>query len=396
MTKSVRPLLFVLVVVSLALAACGAPATPETVTVVQTQVVNQVQVVTATPDASMATPLPEGSVTLTGTGSSFQLPAQSEYSYAFPYIDPSVVINYTGTGSGAGKKAIIDGTVDFAGSDSVLSDKETTDGKDLQMYPFLAGATVITYNLPELDPKADPVLILDRQTLVDIYNAKITMWNDPAITALNPGIASKLPAKQITAAHRADGSGTTEIFTNALTAFSSDWTAGHGSTVEWPVDKAGNGVGGNGNQGVTAAVQNTPDSLGYVEYAYAVSNKLPFAQMVNKAGKTVTAGPDSTKADMADFADAFTPALTATIVDGSGPDSWPIAGYTYIIIHQTSMTDCIKAEKLVEYIHWILTDTGAINRATALGYVPLPDPVQQKVLSTLGTVTCNGQPVMMK
>lgn len=392
MIKFVRPLLFVFVAMSLLLAACGAPATPETMTVVQTQMVNQV--VTATPGPGEPTPLPEGSVTLTGTGSTFQLPAQSEYSYAFPYIDPSVVINYSGTGSGAGKKAIVDGTVDFAGSDSVLSDQDIANGKDLQMYPFLAGATVITYNLPELDPANDPALILDRQTLVDIYNGKITKWNDPAIIALNPQIASKLPSTQITVAHRADGSGTTEIFTNALTAFSSDWTAGVGSTVEWPVDKAGNGVGGNGNQGVAAAVQNTPDSLGYVEYAFAVSNKLPFAQMVNKSGNTVTAGPDSTKADMSDFADAFTPQLTATIVDGSGPDSWPIAGYTYIIIHQTNMTDCIKAQKLVEYIHWILTDPGAIKRATDLGYVPLPDPVQTKVLDTLSQVTCNGQPVM--
>jgi len=343
---------------------------------------------TATPTA-----LPAGSVTLNGTGSTFQYPAESEYAYAFPYVDPSVTINYTGTGSGAGKKAIIDGTVDFAGSDSVLTNQEIADGKDLQMYPFLAGATVITYNLPELDPSSDPALILDGKTLADIYMAKITMWNDPAILALNPQIASKLPAKQITVAHRADGSGTTEIFTNALTSFSSDWTAGAGSSIDWPVDQAGNGVGGNGNQGVTAVVQNTPDSLGYVEYAFAVQNKLPFAQMVNKAGNTVTAGPDTTQAAMADFANAFTPQLTATIVNGPGANSWPIAGYTYIIIHQTSMTDCVKAQKLVEYINWVLTDPGAVSRATALGYVPLPAPVQQKVLDKLSQVTCNGQPV---
>lgn len=386
MSKFIRTTMFAFVAASMLLAACGTSATPTAA-----PAMTEASAMTEAPAAP--TPLPEGSVTLTGTGSSFQLPAESEYAYAYPYIDPSVVINYTGTGSGAGKKAIIDGTVDFAGSDSVLSDQEITDGKDLQMYPFLAGATVITYNLPELDPANDPKLILDRQTLVDIYNAKVTKWNDPAITALNPKIADKLPATQITVAHRADGSGTTEIFTNALTAFSSDWTAGHGSTVEWPVDKAGNGVGGNGNQGVTAVVQNTPDSLGYVEYAYAVSNKLPFADMVNKAGNTVTASPDSTKADMSDFADAFTPQLTATIVDGSGAQSWPIAGYTYIIIHQTSMTDCVKAQKLVNYINWVLTDPGAIKRATDLGYVPLPDPVQQKVVAKLNEVTCNGQPI---
>ena len=212
-------------------------------------------------------------------------PLRANMHLHFPLVDPAVVINYQATGSGAGKKAIIDGTVDFAGTDAVLTADETTAGKDLQMYPFLAGATVMTYNIPELDPTKDPALILDGNTLVGIYNATITKWNDPAIAALNPQIASKLPAKQITVAHRSDGSGTTAIFTAALTSFSSAWTAGSGTTINWPADKAGNGVGGNGNQGVTAAVQNTPESIGYVEYAYAVSNKLPFAQMINKAGK---------------------------------------------------------------------------------------------------------------
>ncbi len=306
-----------------------------------------------------------------------------------------MVINYQPTGSGAGKKAIIDGTVDFAGSDAVLSADETTAGKDLQIYPFLAGATVMTYNIPELDPAKDPALVLDGNILVGIYNATITKWNDPAIAALNPQIAPKLPAKQITVVHRADGSGTTAIFTAALTSFSTAWTSGSGTTINWPADKAGNGIGGNGNQGVTAAVQNTPESIGYVEYAYAVSNKLPFSQMVNKAGKTVAASPDGVASAMNDFANSFTPQLTNTIVNGPGAASWPIAGYTYIIIHQTSMTDCVKASKLVEYINWILTNPVATKRASALGYVPLPSAVSQLALARLGQVTCNGQPVTM-
>ncbi len=387
MLKFLRSFVFIAVAVSFVLTACGTAATP---TASQAPVVQATQAPAVTPSP---TPLAPGSVTLNGSGSTFQAPAESEYAYAFPLVDPAVAINYQPTGSGAGKKAIIDGTVDFAGSDAVLSDQETADGKDLQMYPFLAGATVMSYNIPELDPKG-PALILDGNTLVGIYNATITKWNDPAIAALNPDIASKLPAKQITVVHRSDGSGTTEIFTNALTSFSSAWTVGHGTTINWPADKAGSGVGGNGNQGVAAAVQNTPDSIGYVEYAYAVSNKLAFAQMVNKAGKTVSATPDSTKAAMTDFATAFTPQLTAVIVNAPGDGSWPIAGYTYIIIHQTSMTDCVKASKLVEYIHWVLTDPIATKRATDLGFVPLPDAVLQQVLTTLGQVTCNGQPVM--
>ena len=388
MSKVLRSFVFVLVSSGVLLSACATPSAPAA---------------TAAPAAAGAaaqpsaadtpTPLAPGSVTLNGSGSTFQAPAESEYAYAFPLVDPAVVINYQPTGSGAGKKAIIDGTVDFAGSDAVLTADETTAGKDLQMYPFLAGATVLTYNIPELDPKG-PALILDGKALVGIYTATITKWNDPAISALNPQIASKLPAKPITVVHRSDGSGTTEIFTNALTSFSTDWTAGHGTTINWPADKAGNGVGGNGNQGVAAAVQNTPDSIGYVEYAYAVSNKLPFAQIVNKAGNPVTASADSTKAAMSDFANAFTPELTAVIVDAPGPNSWPIAGYTYIIVHQSSMTDCVKASKLAEYIHWVLTDPIATKRAATLGFVPLPDAVLQQVLAKLGQMTCNGQPLM--
>jgi phosphate transport system substrate-binding protein len=387
MSKFDRAYIFIPLAFSLILAACGTATTP-TASQPTAEQSTQGPAVSPSPTA-----LAQGSITLNGSGSTFQAPAESEYAFAFPLVDPAVIINYQPTGSGAGKKAIIDGTVDFAGSDAVLTDQETTDGKDLQMYPFLAGATVMIYNIPELDPKG-PAVVLDGNTLVGIYNAKITSWNDPAIAALNPQIASKLPSKQITVVHRSDGSGTTEIFTNALTSFSSDWTVGHGTTINWPADKAGNGVGGNGNQGVAAAVQNTPDSIGYVEYAYAVSNKLSFAQMVNKAGKTVAATPDSTKAAMTDFATAFTPQLTAVIVNAPGDGSWPIAGYTYIIIHQTSMTDCVKASKLVEYIHWVLTDAVATKRATALGFVPLPDAVLQQVLSKLGQVTCNGQPVM--
>jgi phosphate transport system substrate-binding protein len=266
------------------------------------------------------------------------------------------------------------------------------------MYPMLAGAVVPTYNIvwakdfPE--GTTAPALVLDRQTLVGIYNGTINTWNDPTIVATNPDLADYLPAETITAVHRSDGSGTTEIFTKALSAFSSDWTAGGASSIEWPVDKAGNGVGGKGNQGVAAAVQNTPNSLGYVELSYAVSNNLPFADMINKDGQQVTANADSLASAMADFADAFDARLNATIVDAPGASSWPIVGYTYLILHTTSMDDCVKAGKLLDYIHWTLTDSGAAKRASDLGYSVLPGPVQEKVLAKLGEVTCKGQPVM--
>ncbi len=377
------------------LAACGAPATPQTVTQVQTQIVNQV--ITATPDMSQPTPLPAGSVQINGAGATFPLPIYTEWTYAYSYVDPSTVINYQGIGSGGGKKAIVDGTVDFAGSDSLLKQEEYDAGKDLQMYPMVASAVVPIYNIAwakEVPTGTTlPKLVLDRQTLVDIYNGKITKWNDPAIVALNPDLADYLPDAGITAVHRSDGSGTTEIFTKALTSFSPDWTAGGASSVEWPVDQAGNGVGGKGNQGVAAAVINTPNSIGYTEISFATANGLAFADVVNKAGSKVTANAESIASAMSTFgAKAFDDKLTATIVDGSGAGDWPIVGYTYMILHTTSMTDCTKAQKLLEYINWTLTDTSAADRAAKLGYAVLPGEVRDAVLDKLGEVTCNGQP----
>jgi phosphate transport system substrate-binding protein len=275
------------------------------------------------------------------------------------------------------------------------------------MYPTLAGAVVVTYNIKwntvkgasvsagTATPTATPIptLILSRQTLVDIYNAKVIKWNDPEIVADNPGLKNLLPDAAITAVHRSDGSGTTEIFTKALTAFSASWTAGGASSVQWPVDKNGNGLGGKGNQGVAAAVLNTPNSLGYVELSYAKSNSMAFASMINKDGQTVVANSASVNSAMSDFANAFTPQLTATIVDGSGAGSWPITGYTYLILHTTSMTDCVKASKILEFIRWALTDPGAAQQAANLGYSVLPAAVRDSVLAKLGEVTCKGTAV---
>jgi phosphate transport system substrate-binding protein len=379
------------------MSACSTPATQTqaVATVEVTRVVAgtpQTIIITATPEPtemSAPTSLPAGSVQINGAGATFPLPVYTEWIYAYQYIDPSVTLNYQGIGSGGGKKAIIDNTVDFAGSDSLLNDEEYTAGKDLQMYPMLAGAVVPIYNIEGITK----TVTLDGASLAGIYSGKITKWNDPAITALNPGL--NFPDATITAVHRSDGSGTTEIFTRALSSFSADWktNVGAGSSVEWPVDKAGNGIGGKGNQGVAAAVQNTPNSIGYVELSYAITNKIAYANMVNKAGSTVTANADSLASAMNDFATTFTDKLTNTIVDAPGTNSWPIAGYTYIILHTTSMTDCVKAQKLVEFLKWTLTDAGAAKRAADLGYSVLPDAVRTQVLAKFGQVSCNGAPV---
>jgi phosphate transport system substrate-binding protein len=406
MLKKVKVAVFVMMLASLLLAACApaAASTPETV--VQTVVVKQTEIVAGTPvvkevmitttPEARPTDLPAGSVQINGAGATFPLPVYTEWIFAYQYVDPSVALNYQGIGSGGGKKGIIDNTLDFAGSDSVLKAEEYTSGVDLQMYPVLAGAVVPIYNLEGYDATKDPILVLDRETLANIYLGKIKTWNDPAIVKLNPDLASKLTAKQITAVHRSDGSGTTEIFTNALAAFLPDWkdSVGAGSAVEWPVDKAGNGIGGKGNAGVAGAVQNTPNSIGYVELSYAIANKISFASMVNKAGKTVKADATSLNSAMNDFATVFDDKLTATIVDGQGEGSWPISGYTYLILHTKSMADCVKAEKLLNYFKWSLTDASAAKRASDLGYSVLAKDVLDKVLAKLGEVTCKDQPVL--
>jgi phosphate transport system substrate-binding protein len=378
------------------LASCG-NATPATVEVTRLAEKTIVVMVTPTPNTSAPTPLPAGSVQITAAGATFPLPVYTEWAYAFQYVDPSVVINYQGIGSGGGKKGIIDGTLDFAGSDSVLKDEEYTSGKDLQMYPILAGAVVPIYNITGL-AATDPALVLDRNALAAIFTGSIIKWNDPAIVALNKDLAAKLPASQITVVHRSDGSGTTEIFTNALAAFREEFKTkvGAGSAVEWPVDKAGNGIGGKGNAGVAAAVQTTPNSIGYVELSYALSNKIPFTSLVNKAGKIVAANQVSLASAMNDFAGAFSDKLTANIVDGGSEASWPIAGYTYIILHTTGMTDCVKAQKILEYMRWSLTDASAGRRAGELGYSVLPAAVRDTVLAKLGEVTCKGNKVLAK
>ncbi len=393
-----------LIVSVLVLSACGQAAAPAAV--VEPQIVKQTVVVPGTPqvvekvvtptaDPNAPKPLPAGSVVINGAGATFPDPVYTEWRFAYQYVDPSVVINYQGIGSGGGKKGIADKTIDFAGSDSLLKKEEYDANPTLQMFPTLAGAVVPIFNAA---PEITKGLVLDGKILADIYLGKVTRWNDPAIAALNP--KQNLPDKAITAVHRSDGSGTTEIFTKFLAAVSEEWKngPGAGSAVEWPVDKAGNGIGGKGNPGVAAGVQNTPYSIGYVELSYAVANKIAFADMVSAAGKTVKANAESLASAMADYGDKFDDKLAiSSISNGAGEKSWPIAGYTYIIIYKDMASmkgnDCVKAQKLLEFVRWALTDAGAAKRASDLGYATLPPTVRDKVFATLATVTCDGQPL---
>ncbi len=405
MSRSTRFAVISLFLLVAVVAAACAPAAASTPQVVITQVpVEVTRVVAGTPQVVVVTPttdpnapkqLPAGSVQINGAGATFPDPVYTEWRFAYQYVDPAVVINYQAIGSGGGKKAIADGTVDFAGSDSLLTDAEYAANPDLQMFPTLAGAEVIIFNLA---PEVTTTMVIDGPTLVGIYSAQITKWNDPAIKALNPD--ANLPDKPITVVHRSDGSGTTEIFTKFLSDVSADWASGPGagSSVEWPVDKAGNGVGGKGNAGVAAAVQNTPYSLGYVELSYAVANKITFADMVNKAGKTVKPTAEALQSAMSDYGDKFSDKLTINLIsNGPSATSWPIAGYTYMVVRMDMKPDaqlgCTKAEKYLDWVHWFMTDPGAAKRATDLGYAVLPPTVADKVAAKLSQITCDGKPI---
>jgi len=351
---------------------------------------------TAQPGA--ATALPPGSINLNGAGATFPDPIYTEWRYGFQLVDPSVVINYQAIGSGGGQSAIEQGTVDFAGSDSLLpTSAYSGTNSDLQMFPTVAGAIVMIFNIKEITSG----LTLDAASLSGIYLGKITMWNDPAIAAANPGLT--LPAQKITVVHRSDGSGTTDNFTKYLADVSPDWVSavgapGHANSVQWPVDKAGNGVGGKGNNGVAAAVQNTPYSIGYVELSYAVANNIAFATQINAAGKKVTANLASLQSAMNEYGDKFADNLTIPeITNGKGDGSWPMSTYTYQVLHMQQKSDptvgCLKLTKYLDWVHWFLTDPSAAKRASDLGYAALPDTVRTKVFAKLATATCDGKPV---
>ncbi len=375
-----------ILIAALALAACGGGKAQPTKASAPTQASQSLQAAAPT-----QTPAPAESkaVTLNGAGATFPLPVYTEWNQMYPSVQPNVTINYQGIGSGGGQKAILDGTVDFAGSDSLLKDDQYAKMPDLQMLPMLAGAVVPIYNVPGMDK-----LTLDGPTLVNIFMAKITKWNDPAIARLNPGV--NLPDQPITVAHRSDGSGTTEIFTSYLGAVSEEWknNVGVGKAVEWPADGIGQGVGGKGNPGVAQAVQSTPYSIGYVELAYAKSNNIPMAAMINAAGNEVTANAETMQDAMAAFANAFDERLTAKIVNAPGEKSWPIMGYTYLIIHMTENKDCAKTKALLDYIEWAISDEAAAKKAEELGYATLPAAVRDLVEAKLHEVTCNGQKVL--
>ena len=301
---------------------------------------------------------------LTGAGASFPAPVYAKWADAYNKATGARV-NYQSVGSGAGIRQIKAKTVDFGASDAPLKDEELAEA-GLVQFPTVIGGVVPVVNIAGIAPGQ---IKLTGQVLGDIYLGKVTRWNDAAITALNPGV--KLPDAQIQPVRRADGSGTSFLFTNYLSKVNAQWKAdvGEGTAVKWPA-----GAGGKGNEGVSAFVQRLPNSIGYVEYAYAKQNKMAYVLMQNKDGQFVAPDDSAFKAAAAgaDWKKSFYQVLT----DQPGKASWPISGATFILMH-TKQDKPAAASAALKFFDWAFTS--ADTMAADLDYVPLPPAVKDMV-----------------
>jgi phosphate transport system substrate-binding protein len=309
---------------------------------------------------------------INGAGATFPYPIYSKWFDEYAKVDPSVRFNYQSIGSGGGQKQILSQTVDFGASDGPMSDDNLAKapGKILHI-PTVAGAVVITYNLP-----GNPAVKLDGDTIAGIFLGQIKKWNDSKLTALNPG--AKLPDQDIVVVHRSDGSGTTFIFTDYLSKISSEWKskAGNNTSVNWPT-----GIGGKGNEGVSGQVKQTPGAIGYVELIYAIQNKLPYSDVKNSTGEFVKPTVDSVTAALAtaQIPDDFRFSMT----NAPGNEAYPIAGPTWLLVYQ-QQRDPAKGKKLVEFLKWSMTKGEGM--AKTLDYAPLPENVQQRVLKRIDEI----------
>ncbi|MFT3940178.1 phosphate ABC transporter substrate-binding protein PstS [Rhodopseudomonas sp.] len=306
---------------------------------------------------------------ITGAGATFPYPVYSKWADAYKK-DTGNGLNYQSIGSGAGIKQIIAKTVTFGATDAPLK-PEQLDKEGLVQWPMVMGAIVPVVNLEGVKPGE---MVLDGDTLANIYIGKITKWDDPAIKKLNPKVS--LPSDAITVVRRSDGSGTTFNFTDYLSKVSADWKAkvGSGTAVEWPV-----GVGAKGNEGVAGNVGQTKNSIGYVEYAYAKQNKLTYTGLVNSAGKTVqpTIAAFQAAASNADWAKA--PGYYLILTNQPGEASWPITAATFILMHKEPVDKAASAEA-VKFFKWAF-EKGA-KAAEELDYIPMPEPVVKLIEKT--------------
>jgi phosphate transport system substrate-binding protein len=310
---------------------------------------------------------------INGAGATFPYPLYSKWFDEYTKVDSSVRFNYQSIGSGGGQKQILAQTVDFGASDASMTDENLSKapGKLLHL-PTVAGAVVVTYNVPGLQG-----LKLDGTTVADIFLGRITKWNDPRIAALNPG--AKLPATDLVVVHRSDSSGTSFIFTDYLSSVSKDWekNVGRNVSVKWPI-----GLGNKGNEGVAGQIKQLPGTIGYVELAYAHQNKLPVTELKNAAGAFVQPTVESVTEALAS---ANVPEdFRFSMVNAPGEKTYPIAGATWLLVYQ-QQKDSAKGKKLVEFLNWALTKGEGM--ASSLDYAPLPEKLRDRVLERVKTIT---------
>jgi phosphate transport system substrate-binding protein len=326
----------------------------------------------------------------------FGLPAMAQLKIngagaTFPYVIYSkwfdvyskksgVQFNYQSIGSGGGIKQVTEGTVDFGATDAFLSDQQLADVKEKQKsevlhIPTVMGAVVVVYNVPEIGAG----LRLTPDVIAGIFLGEVVKWNDPRLVAINPN--KTLPDLAIIVARRSDGSGTTNIFTDYLAKVSKTWAekAGKGTAVNWPV-----GMGGKGNEGVAGIVKQAPGSIGYVELAYAVKNRLEYAKVQNKAGNYVEPTFKAVSAAAAAASKNMPQDLRMMITDADGKDAYPISAFTWLLVYNT-MKDREKAKALVGFLHWAMTD--GQQYAEDLYYAPLPKEVLKMCEKNINSIS---------
>jgi phosphate transport system substrate-binding protein len=321
----------------------------------------------------------DSALSINGAGATFPYPMYSKWFDEYHKKNANLQINYQSIGSGGGIKQVTEGTVDFGATDGPMNDDQLKAFQDkhgfgILHFPTVLGADVPTYNIPGVDAALD----FTPDALAGIFLGKITKWNDPAIAGVNKGV--KLPAEDIVVVHRADGSGTTYIWTDYLSKVSDEWKTkvGKGTSVNWPV-----GIGGKGNEGVTGSVKNTPNSIGYVELIYAESNKIPYGNVKNAAGAFVKASLIAVSAAAAGAAKEMPDDFRVSITNAPGKTSYPISSFTWLLIPE-KFSDATKRDAIKGFLKWALHD--GQGYAETLSYAKLPKEVVAKELKAIDKI----------
>ncbi|HEV7906340.1 MAG TPA: phosphate ABC transporter substrate-binding protein PstS [Pyrinomonadaceae bacterium] len=319
-------------------------------------------------------------VRLQGAGATFPMPIYQKWLSEYGKVNPKAKIDYQSIGSGGGIQQIQSQTVDFGASDAPMSDDDLKKAPgELLHIPTVLGAVVVTYNLQGVTQP----LRFSPDVVADIFLGKIKKWDDARIKADNPGVS--LPANDIAVVHRSDGSGTTAVFTDYLSKVSPEWKTkpGAGKSIDWPT-----GQGGKGNEGVSGQIKQQPNTVGYVELAYAVQTKLPVALLKNKAGNFVEPSLDAVTAAAAESLPTTPEDLRVSITDAAGATAYPISSYTYILVYR-EQKDAAKGKALVDFLWWALHDGESF--AKNLQYAPLPTQIVEKASAKLNSITSGGK-----